>query len=197
MTVIPVLSRNTVTSLAHCGTVPHRRLDFFYSNTNNYVQLENTTIKTERCCSMQHTERTRVFHHSSLGLHCRGCPDHISCALGINFPNTMVMVGNSGAIWMGGLTLSRSQTSFQNSISALYSYRAPVQPALGPVSARCSHEPVLRFICGDCAQHVQRCSEQASRYNIWVTEQNKFTYLTGVLEPLNGCFSLKLRQNLQ
>ncbi len=52
----------------------------------------------------------------------------------------MVTVGNSGAIWTGagGLTLSRSHTSFQNSISALYSYRAPVQPALGPLCVRCS-----------------------------------------------------------
>ncbi len=79
MTVIPVLSRNTVTSLAHHGTVPHRRLDFFfYSNTNNFVQLEDTKIKTERCCSMQRTEQTTVLHHSSQGLHCRSCPDQIS-----------------------------------------------------------------------------------------------------------------------
>ncbi len=42
----------------------HRRLDFFYSNTNNLVQLEDTAIKTERCCSMQCTERTRAMHHS-------------------------------------------------------------------------------------------------------------------------------------
>ncbi len=42
-------------SLAHRGTVPHRRLDFFNSNTNNFVQLEDTTIKTERGCSMQRT----------------------------------------------------------------------------------------------------------------------------------------------
>ncbi len=27
---------------------------------------------------MQRTEQTRVLHHSSLGLHCRGCPDQIS-----------------------------------------------------------------------------------------------------------------------
>ncbi len=47
---------NTVTSLALRGTVPHRRLDFFYSNTNYLVQLEDTTIKTERSCSMQRTE---------------------------------------------------------------------------------------------------------------------------------------------
>ncbi len=41
----------------------HRRLDVFYSNKNNLVQLEDTAIKTERCCSMQCTERTRAMHH--------------------------------------------------------------------------------------------------------------------------------------
>ncbi len=45
-----------LSSLAYRGTVSHRRLDFFYSNTNNLVQLEDTTIKTERVCSMQCTE---------------------------------------------------------------------------------------------------------------------------------------------
>ncbi len=60
-------------------TVPHRHLDFFFnSNTNNVVQLEDTKIKTERVCSMQRTEQTTVLHHSSLGLHCRGCPDQIA-----------------------------------------------------------------------------------------------------------------------
>ncbi len=39
----------------------HRRLDFFYSNKN---YLEDTAVKTERCCSMQCTERTRAMHHS-------------------------------------------------------------------------------------------------------------------------------------
>ncbi len=77
LAVIQVLSHNTVMSLAHRGTVPHRRLDFFNSNTNYLVQLE----ETERGCSMQLTERTRVLHHSSLGLHCRGCPDQISCTM--------------------------------------------------------------------------------------------------------------------
>ncbi len=52
-------------SLAHRGTVPHRHFDFFYSNKNNLVQLEDTTIKTERGCSMQRTERTTVAHHRS------------------------------------------------------------------------------------------------------------------------------------
>ncbi len=42
-------------SLAHCGTVPHPSF-FLYSNTNHLVQLEDTTIKTERGCSMQRTE---------------------------------------------------------------------------------------------------------------------------------------------
>ncbi len=79
MTVIPVLSHNTVTSLAHRGTVPHRCLDFFLIViTNNFVQLEDTKIKTERGCSMQRTEQTTVLHHSSLGLHCRGFSDQIS-----------------------------------------------------------------------------------------------------------------------
>ncbi len=35
-------------------------LIFFYSNKNHLVQLEDTTIKTERGCSMQHIERTTV-----------------------------------------------------------------------------------------------------------------------------------------
>ncbi len=42
----------------------HRRLDFFYSNKNNLVQLEDTAIKTECCCSIQRTDRTRAVHHS-------------------------------------------------------------------------------------------------------------------------------------
>ncbi len=31
---------------------------------------------------MQRTEQTRVLHHSSLGLHCRGCPNQISYSAG-------------------------------------------------------------------------------------------------------------------
>ncbi len=65
LAAIPVLSRNTGYSLAHRGTVPHCHLEFFYSNKNNLVQLEDTTIKTERGCSMQRTERTTVAHHRS------------------------------------------------------------------------------------------------------------------------------------
>ncbi len=42
----------------------HRRLDFFHSKKNYLVQLEDTAIKTERCCSKQCTERTRAVHHS-------------------------------------------------------------------------------------------------------------------------------------
>ncbi len=84
MTIILVLNRNTITTLAHRGTVPHCRLDcFFYSNKNYSVQLEDTKIKTEHICSMQRTEQMTVLHHSSLGLHCRGCPDQISYAAGL------------------------------------------------------------------------------------------------------------------
>ncbi len=37
------------------------RLDcFFYSNKNYFVQLEDTKIKTEHCCSMQCTEQMTV-----------------------------------------------------------------------------------------------------------------------------------------
>ncbi len=60
--VIPVLSRNT----GYVTCPPrHRHLDFFYSNKNHLVQLEDTTIKTERGCSMQRTEGTTVAHHRS------------------------------------------------------------------------------------------------------------------------------------
>ncbi len=66
------------------------RLDCFcYSNTNNFVQLEDTKIKTERCCSMQCTEQKTVVHHSSLGLHCRGCSDQVSYTAGLISTNTV------------------------------------------------------------------------------------------------------------
>ncbi len=95
MTVIPVLSRNTVTSLAHRGTVSHRRLDFIHSNKNYFVQLEGTKIKTERGCSMQRTERMTVLHHRSLSLHWLSRPDF---AVGLISEYNAVAVGNSGAI---------------------------------------------------------------------------------------------------
>ncbi len=88
MTVIPVLSRNTVTSLAHRGTVPQRPLDCFFIVIKIIVQLEGTKIKAERVCSMQRTEQPTVLHHSSLGLHCRGYPNQISCAAGLISTNT-------------------------------------------------------------------------------------------------------------
>ncbi len=37
----------------------------FYSNTNNLVQLEDTTIKPEYGCSIQRTVQTTVTHHRS------------------------------------------------------------------------------------------------------------------------------------
>ncbi len=39
-------------------------------------------------------------------------------------------------------------TSFQNSIPALYYYRAPVQPALGPLCARCSMNQCFVLFAG-------------------------------------------------
>ncbi len=108
---------------------------FFNSNKNYFVQLEDTKIKTERVCSMQRTEQTTVSHHSSQG--AAFVPTRFRRRINFNEYN-VVTVGNSSAIWTGAgsQTISRSQTSFQNSISALYSYRAPVQPALGPLFAR-------------------------------------------------------------
>ncbi len=165
MTVIPVLSRNTVTSLVHRGTVPHRRFDFFfYSNKNYFVQLEDTKIKTECVCSMKRTEQTRVFHHSSLGLHCRGCPDQILPR--DSFPEyNAVTVGN----WcnLNGSRQSNNfpfPTSFQNSISALYSYRAPVQPALGPLCACCMTCMNQCFVLFAGSEHTHSmCSNAQSR----------------------------------
>ncbi len=64
---------------------------------------------------MQHHERTRVLHHNSLVLHCRGCLDQISCTAGFISAYNAVTVGNSGAIWTGtgGLTISRSRNPFR------------------------------------------------------------------------------------
>ncbi len=42
---------------------------FFYSNKNHLVQLEATTIQTERGSSMQHTKRMTVAHHRSDFIH--------------------------------------------------------------------------------------------------------------------------------
>ncbi len=100
---------------------------FFYSNKNDFVQLEDTTIKTERCCSMHRTERTRAVHHSRSALPRLSRPDFVH---GINFPNTTRFrsvnlwcnLNNlKGSGWSNNIP---SRTSFQNSISALYSYTA-------------------------------------------------------------------------
>ncbi len=89
---------STFPNASYCGKkVPSIRLAaidgrlycFFYSNTNNFVQLEDTKIKTERCCSMQCTEQTTVVHQSSLGLHCRCCSDQISYTAGLISTNTV------------------------------------------------------------------------------------------------------------
>ncbi len=90
----------------------------------------------------------------------------------------MVTVGNSNAIWTGagGLTISCSRGPFRTAYLCfmLIEHRYSLH---SDRYARAAH------ICGVWAQHVQRCSEQASRYNIqpaertgrlWrVTEQNK------------------------
>ncbi len=65
----------------------HRRLDFFYSNTNNFVQLEDTTIKTERSCSMQHqTNESLVLQQQRSALPWLSRPGFLGRR--INFPNT-------------------------------------------------------------------------------------------------------------
>ncbi len=111
LAVIPVLSRNTVMSLAHHGTVPHRRLDCFYRNKNIFLQLEESTIKTERSCSMQRTERTSLASQQSRSV----LPTRF-LALRDSFPKyNMITVGNSGAIWTGagGQTISHSRRPFR------------------------------------------------------------------------------------
>ncbi len=65
LAAIPVLRRKT----AYVTFPPRHRsptvVYIFYSNKNNLVQLEDTTIKTEYGCSIQRTERTTVAHHRS------------------------------------------------------------------------------------------------------------------------------------
>ncbi len=51
--------------LRHFPTAAPSLWFFFYSNKNHLVQLEDTTIKTERGCSMQRTKQTTVAHHRS------------------------------------------------------------------------------------------------------------------------------------
>ncbi len=133
------------------------------------------------------------MHHSSLSLHCRGCSDQISWD---SFPEyNTVMVGNSGAIWMGAgsLTISRSRHPFRTAYVRfiLIEHRYSLHSGLSYM-----HEPVLHFICRVYVQHVQRCSEQASRWNIqlsdrtgrlrWVTEQNQDGAKCGC-DVLEGC----------
>ncbi len=134
MTVIPVLSHNTVTSLAHRGTVPHRRLDFFNSNKNSFIQLEDTTIKTERSCSMQCTDRTNeslASQQSRSALPRLSRPDFLCRRINFNEYNA-VTVGNCNLNWSGRSHIIPFPRSFQNSIFSLYYYQS-VQPALGPL----------------------------------------------------------------
>ncbi len=65
---------------------------FFNSNTNIFVQLEDTTIKTECCCSMlllnaaHRTNQSRASQQSRSALPQLSWPDFLP--RGINFPNT-------------------------------------------------------------------------------------------------------------
>ncbi len=70
LAVIPVLSRNTGYVTCHRGNRPSLSFRFFYSNKNHLVQLEDTTIKTERCavqCSAPNERQSRLrsdlFYH--------------------------------------------------------------------------------------------------------------------------------------
>ncbi len=60
-----VLSHNTGYVTCPLRDRPAPLFRSFYSYTNNSVQLEDTTIKTERGCSMQRTEGMTVAHHRS------------------------------------------------------------------------------------------------------------------------------------
>ncbi len=84
-------------SLAHRGTVPHRRLDCFYSNKNKFVQLEDTTIKTEHSCSMQHrTNESLASQQSRSAL--PAVPTRFLTPRDSFLEYNVVTVGNSGAI---------------------------------------------------------------------------------------------------
>ncbi len=45
------------------------RVSFFIVIKNNFVQLEDTKIKTTRLINATQSERMTVLHHSSLGMH--------------------------------------------------------------------------------------------------------------------------------
>ncbi len=73
----------------------------------------------------------------------------------------------------GSLTISHSQTSFQNSISALYSYRAPVQPALEPLSACCMTSMNQCFVLFAGSEHSMCNDAQSRRGDIIYGSQTK------------------------
>ncbi len=122
---------------------------------------------------MQRTERTTAVHHSSLGLHCRGCSDQIFCEY------NSVTVGNSGAIWTGAgsLTISGSRRPFRTAylrfilIELRYSLHSD-RYARAAWHVWTSASFYLRV----WAQHVQRRSDQSSRYNIWLSKLHKYSH---------------------
>ncbi len=94
--------------------------------------------------------------HCSRGLHSRSCPAADPTrflAKRITFPNKTRQQSVSGAIWTGagGLTLSRSRRPFRTAY-VLYSSTGTACTRL--ICMRCTHKPVLRFICEVCAQHA-------------------------------------------
>ncbi len=100
-------------------------------------------VPSIRLAAIDRTDDSRASEQSRSALPLLFRPDFLHC--GINFNEySAVTVGNSGAVlterWSNIIPFP---DVIQNSISALYSYRAPVQPALGPLCARCT-----RFICG-------------------------------------------------
>ncbi len=90
------------------------------------------------------------------------------------------MVGNSGAIWTGAgsLKLPRSRRPFRTA----YLRFILIELRYSLLSDRYARALHACYICGIGAhsQHVQRCSEQASRYNIWLS--NKTGWLWWVTE---------------
>ncbi len=67
--VLAVISCNTSYVTYPPRHSPPPSFRFFYSNKNHLVQLEATTIQTERGSSMQHTKRMTVAHHRSDFIH--------------------------------------------------------------------------------------------------------------------------------
>ncbi len=78
-----VLSHNSITSLAHPRHRPPPSFRFCYSNKIilfSYRTLQLKLNAATQCSAPNERESARLYH-SSLGLHCPGCPDQIYCYL--------------------------------------------------------------------------------------------------------------------